>query len=191
MTQLPAESAIAFKEWAAVCAALAAGRQTIILRKGGIDEGRDGFRVLHPSFWLYPTNFHQTADALTPDAATFANSAAANRPPAGKVPLQQFAVALEVHELATENAALRLTGLHCWSEATIRQRFAYRRSGLFLLVVRVFVRPEPALIGESPEMAGCKSWVSLTEPLATTGLTPVLSDDAFAKRLAAIHAALA
>ena len=49
----------AFKEWAVVCAALASGRQSVILRKGGIHEGRDGFRVDHREFWLFPTRFHQ------------------------------------------------------------------------------------------------------------------------------------
>ena len=46
---------IAFKEWAVVCAALASGQQSLILRKGGIHEGRDGFRVAHREFWLFPT----------------------------------------------------------------------------------------------------------------------------------------
>ena len=58
----------AFKEWAVVCAALGNRRQTIILRKGGIDEGREGFRVKHKEFWLLPTRFHQAAGALVPDA---------------------------------------------------------------------------------------------------------------------------
>jgi len=61
-------SNIAFKEWAVLCAALGAGRQTIILRKGGIDEGREGFRVKHDEFWLLPTQFHQEPSQLTPDA---------------------------------------------------------------------------------------------------------------------------
>ena len=47
----------AFKEWAVVCAALATGQQSLILRKGGIHEGRDGFRVEHREFWLFPTVF--------------------------------------------------------------------------------------------------------------------------------------
>ena len=34
---------IAFKEWAIICEALGAGVQSIILRKGGIHEGREGF----------------------------------------------------------------------------------------------------------------------------------------------------
>ena len=37
----------AFKEWAIVVDALGRGRQSVILRKGGIAEGRGGFRPEH------------------------------------------------------------------------------------------------------------------------------------------------
>ncbi len=37
-----------FKEWSSVCQAIADGRQTIIIRKGGIAEGRDGFMFQAP-----------------------------------------------------------------------------------------------------------------------------------------------
>ena len=37
--RLPETCSIAFKEWAGVCAALAEGRQSLIVRKGGIAEG--------------------------------------------------------------------------------------------------------------------------------------------------------
>src|SRR5262245_56106998 len=101
---------IAFKEWAAVCEALAAGRQTIILRKGGIHEGREGFRVEHDRFWLYPTRFHQAADALTPDAELYSKRALAGTAPGpGEVeliPIRLFAQIAEVHELSTEASAL-------------------------------------------------------------------------------------
>ena len=36
---------IAFKEWAMVVDALGRGEQIIILRKGGISEGRGGFKA--------------------------------------------------------------------------------------------------------------------------------------------------
>ena len=48
-----------FKEWLVICRALAAGRQSIILRKGGIAEGRSGFSFQHDSFFLFPTLYHQ------------------------------------------------------------------------------------------------------------------------------------
>jgi hypothetical protein len=95
-----------------------------------------------------------------------------------------------VRELPTEEASLRLAGLHIWSAATVRQRFAYRQPGLFLLVVRTFQRPMPELLDESAAMAGCKSWVELPRPIATDGLQPVLTDAQFADSLAGIHSAV-
>src|SRR4029077_8093936 len=50
---------VGFKEWAVVCEALGRGRQSIILRKGGIAEGRDGFLFKHQEFFLFPTWFHE------------------------------------------------------------------------------------------------------------------------------------
>lgn len=49
------QESLAFKEWAVICAALADGEQTLILRKGGIDAGREGFRVARREFWMYST----------------------------------------------------------------------------------------------------------------------------------------
>src|SRR5438874_5968834 len=66
---------IAFKEWALVCEALGRGEQTLLLRKGGIAEGRGGFAFRHSEFFLFPTFFHEqvvkvrTPDAKNPDAA--------------------------------------------------------------------------------------------------------------------------
>ena len=47
-----------FKEWQVVCDALASGRQAIILRKGGIHEGRAGFSFAEENFFLFPNRFH-------------------------------------------------------------------------------------------------------------------------------------
>jgi hypothetical protein len=181
----------AFKEWAAVCEALAAGRQTIILRKGGIQEGRDGFGVKHQSFWLYPTNFHQQAACLTADANDFVARAARARISTATVPIRLLAHIHTAYELATEQSVLRLAGEHIWSEATVRQRFGYRQPGLFLLIVRVFARPQSIEVFETATMEGCKSWVNLSEPIPTVELVPVLGDDEFQKRLTRIESLLA
>ena len=61
---------IGFKEWALVCDALGRGEQSIILRKGGIAEGRAGFRFQHPEFLLLPTLFHEQAAKLRVPADT-------------------------------------------------------------------------------------------------------------------------
>ena len=76
---------IAFKEWAVVCRALAEGRQALILRKGGIAEGRDGFGFRHSEFFLFPTFFHeQVVKVRTPGAEI-----PATRP--GEIEIRYFA----------------------------------------------------------------------------------------------------
>ena len=55
---------IGFKEWALICDALGRGEQSIILRKGGIAEGRAGFRFQHEEFLLLPTLFHEQVNKL-------------------------------------------------------------------------------------------------------------------------------
>jgi hypothetical protein len=190
MTTPPDSCRIAFKEWAAVCAALAAGKQTIILRKGGIAEGPGGFQAEHSQFWLYPTNFHQGAEALTPVGADFLAAIQAQRPPAGTIRLQHLAVVEEVQELSSENAALALRGLHVWSDETVRQRFHYRRPGLYLLIVRMYATSMPRVLDESPEFAGCKTWVEFPESLPVGQPHPVLDDAAYADAAAQIRNAL-
>ena len=49
--------AIAFKEWALVCEALGSGEQSVILRKGGIAEGKSGFGFDYNEFYLFPVSY--------------------------------------------------------------------------------------------------------------------------------------
>jgi hypothetical protein len=178
---------IAFKEWAVVCAALNSGRQTIILRKGGIDEGREGFRVKHREFWLLPTRFHQDASQLKPQAQPLWDEAQNQNPQAGKFLIDLYAVVEAVFELHDLAMLDRLAGEHILSGETIHQRFAYRHPGLFVLAVRTYHIPSPHEVPDSPYIAGCKSWVELPQPLSTSGATPVLENGAFLKRLGRVN----
>uniref|UniRef100_A0A7C4LN01 DUF1802 family protein n=1 Tax=Schlesneria paludicola TaxID=360056 RepID=A0A7C4LN01_9PLAN len=169
------ENRFAFKEWASVCAALAAGRQCLILRKGGLHEPRGGFRVEQDEFWLFPTHFHQQPEALIDGARVFHEQAQRECPAAGTIALQLYAVVEHSHEINDAALLSRLTGLHIWSERTVHDRFHYRRPGLCALVVRVYRRPAPYVLPDSPHFAGCRSWVDLPTELSTEGLQPVLA----------------
>lgn len=184
------QNRFAFKEWAAVCAALASGRQSLILRKGGIHEGRDGFRVDHREFWLFPTGFHQTADSLIDAAADLCERGQSYVSQVGTIALQDYAVVESVYEIAEESLLPRLTGLHVWSERTIHDRFHYRRPGLFALVLRMYLRMPRWEIPDSTHFAGCRSWVDLPRELSTAGLLPVLSDVDHAQAVKRIERAL-
>src|SRR5690349_18365047 len=60
----PGSCRVAFKEWSGVCDALVEGRQSLIVRKGGIAEGPRGFAPEHAAFWLYPTHVHEAEQGL-------------------------------------------------------------------------------------------------------------------------------
>jgi hypothetical protein len=58
----------------------------------------------------------------------------------------------------------------------VRQRFAYRTPGLYVLSVRVFQAPQTFELPEASEYEGCRSWVELDRALPTDGAAPVLND---------------
>lgn len=170
---------MAFKEWAAICAALGEGRQSLIVRKGGIHEGRDGFRVAHGEFWLFPTYVHEAATGLEPDARGLLERVEAARPADGTLHLAQYAVVTDVVEVHDEALLASLAGQHVWSPQTISEWFHYKRPGLFVLAVRMFARSRAHAIPDSPHFAGCRSWVDLPVELATADLVPVLTEKEF------------
>ena len=172
---LPESSAIAFKEWAGICDALTSGRQSLILRKGGIEEGPGGFSPEHPAFWLYPTLVHEGEQGLKRP------SVSSRTAEPGVLEIDGFVAVESVARIDSIDALLRLDDLHEWTEETVRKRFDYRRPGLWVLGVRAYRKPEPARIAVTPAQIGCKTWVPLDAPIATKGLLPVL-DDAEAAR---------
>jgi hypothetical protein len=182
--ELPATCPIAFKEWAGVCAALAEGRQSLIVRKGGIAEGPRGFVPEHRVFWLYPTYVHQAEHGL--------RIAPPTRPPGppGTVALSALAVVDSVTYAEHEETLAALEPLHVWTEETLTQRFHYRKPGLWVLGVRVFRREDPHQLEVTSEHAGCKTWVTLDPPLVTDGCAPVLDAEEFARQRALLRAAL-
>ena len=183
---LPESCGVAFKEWAGVCEALAQGRQSIILRKGGIAEGPGGFTPEHPAFWLYPTHVHEAQQGLRCDAPIRAAWAQAEP----SVPLQVLAAVESIAWVDRADLLPALEPLHVWTAETVLKRFQYRQSGLWVLAVRMYSRSEPALIPATAEHAGCKTWVPLERPVPTLGVQPVVSEDEAARRRERLAAAL-
>ena len=173
---------VAFKEWAIVCAAIAEGRQTILLRKGGIDEGRDGFRVKHARFWLYPTQFHQAAEAVQPDAVDRFQNNLLQWGDSGRIRLALW-VEVECSWWVDQRERLPwLEPFHVLSPSTVAQRFDYRQPGLHVLAIRA-ARGACHDLVEEVTFAGCRSWVELPRPLSTDPVVPVLSEAEHAARL--------
>jgi hypothetical protein len=184
--RLPETCSMAFKEWAGVCAALAVGRQSLIVRKGGIAEGRGGFRPEHDIFWLYPTHVHQAEQGLRIETP-----APPRDEPVDAVAISMLAVVESVAFVDREETLAALGELHVWTEETLVRRFHYRRPGLWVLGVRVFRRGESHQLKASAEHAGCKTWVPIDPPLATAECVPVLDPREASRERARLQAALA
>ena len=177
---LPASLQVALKEWATVCRALETGRQMILLRKGGILEAIGGFELEHPQFLLFPTYLHQNPAMLKPDAhAGFEPHTAEPE----RITLSTAGVVTDIVRLSSRAQMDALDAEHVWTPPLIDMRFNYRPANpLYLLLVRAHHLPHPVTIENTPEYAGCKSWVPLDKPVVTTGATPAMADDAYASR---------
>jgi hypothetical protein len=181
---------VAFKEWAVVVDALGSGRQILILRKGGIHEGKNGFQPEHQQFLLFPTLFHQQRESVVPEAqarydqikSSFSDQL---------VRIEFLAEVAGVHLLKSEGALDRLRGLHLWTDPVLRDRFQWgREQQIHALVLRVYRLGQPSEVPLRPEYGGCKSWVSLQEEISTAGSDPVVSDPVFAEKFLEVHRAL-
>lgn len=181
---------IAFKEWAVVVDALGRGEQIVILRKGGISEGRGGFQVEHDQFLLFPTLFHQQRESVLPPAQLRYDMLAPSLSP-GSVRLEYVARVIDWKALDSLGAALRLEGQHIWREEVIRERFDWgKMKSLYAMAVRVLRLPRPIELPMRAEYGGCKSWVELDAVVDIDGAEPVLTEREFGERLQRFHEAL-
>jgi hypothetical protein len=169
----------ALKEWAVICRALAEGKQSLLLRKGGIDETSGAFQLEHTRFWLLPTWTHQQRGEIVEAARPLLEGVEAERPPAGVLRLTHWAEVTGVYQVGGLMPALMLAHLHLLSDDAVRKRFAYRSPGLNVLSIRVQRVAQAHEVADRPEYQGCHSWVELHEALSTEGSVPVLDDAAY------------
>lgn len=175
----------AFKEWVIVVDALGRGEQIVILRKGGIHEGKGGFQVEHPRFWLFPTLFHQQRECVVPSAqARFDEIRLRTSAATENVRIEFLGEVADWRRIESLEQAHALRGQHIWRDEVIAERFEWGRSkDIFALAVRVFRIPEPVELPMVPSYGGCKSWIDLDADLPTKEAAPVLNDAAFAEKL--------
>lgn len=188
MNTLPQQLQIALKEWATVCQALRAGRQMILLRKGGIHESAGEFELDHRSFVLFPTYLHQNAAMLKPEARQSFEQRSSEP---DHITIDAAAHVTDIVQLRDRSQMDLLDAEHIWTPPLVDMRFNYRpKNPLYLLIVRAYVLPRPRGIENTPAYAGCKSWVPLEETFDSAGATPVIDEARFDGRRQTILSAL-
>ncbi len=170
----PTSLQVGLKEWAVVCRALEQGRQSVLLRKGGISESVGGFGIENCEFLLFPTYLHQNLEMLksSEHAGFEAHSAEPDT-----VSITAAGVITDIIELKSRAQIEAIDDEHVWTAPLIDMRFNYRpKNPLYLLLVRTFRLRTLAMLANTPAYAGCKSWVTLDQPVASCDALPVMDD---------------
>lgn len=170
---------IAFKEWQVICDALATGRQPILLRKGGIHEGRSGFSFAHDSFYLFPTKFHAQSEHVregefTPEREWHVGD---------EFQITHHAEAVLAVTLTDWAQVAALQPYHIYTEETLRERFDWEGKGMatgsiHLALVRVSKLRHPLELTYEKRYGGCRSWLDLDCP-GPENAVPVLTQEDF------------
>ncbi len=179
MPPAPPATAVGFKEWALVCDLLTSGQQSLILRKGGIHEGRGGFEWKHRGFFLFPTWFHTQAEKLRGDftATSFPPEEERTR-----VDIDGYAELAQVWKVTDWARVEAIAPLHAWNEEVVRERFVYDdESCLHIALVRAWRLPRSWTFPYSKSYGGCRSWVNLPEDglLLLEQAVPAVAEDAW------------
>jgi hypothetical protein len=182
---------LALKEWAVVVAALMEGRQTLLLRKGGIADVGGAFRLEHPAFSLYPTFLHQDKSCIRPELHPAFDRIVKQAEAFRRVRIEGYAVVDEVIQITDLASLHKLESHHIWTPAYIDLRYQYKPDKpLSLLLLRVHHLPRPIEFEETQAYRGCKSWVTLDFAIETSGVTPVMTDVEFMEQCQAIRETL-
>ena len=162
-------SMLALKEWAIICRALEEGKQSILLRKGGVLEYKKGFEISQKIFLLYPTFEHQSKEYLQPnylenfELLVEGKDSITNNDKLNTIRI--LASIEEIHEFCDETTLSKLEKYHIWNERYVQSRMNYNpKKPMNALFLRVYKLPKPISIDVKPEWAGCKSWIEIELP---------------------------
>ena len=132
----------ALKEWAAAVHALLDGRQTVLLRKGGIGEKR--FAVESGEFLLFPTVAHSHAERVRPEHRDLLDAAAPDSTD-DCVVIRAAATVVAAVAVHRDEGLAEIEDLHIWTAESVRtDRLDFRpRHRLTALVVQAVPLVEP------------------------------------------------
>ena len=99
------------KEWATVVKALEQGKQTVILRKGGILETASGFNIESKKFFLFPTWEHQETKYVKPKFHEFLKEVLNKKPDEGFNKVTSYAEILFEKDIES-NDVINLSLIH-------------------------------------------------------------------------------
>lgn len=139
-------SMLALREWESTCAAIGAGRQVLLIRKGGIAEGSGEFTVDGRRFALLPTLFHQKH----------------GQPRTEPYVVGVVCEVVRASEVPGDADLSSLAGFHVYEPEQLAARLRYKpQKPLTLLAVRALRLREPVVLDVNAVRAVCASWAEV------------------------------
>ena len=183
---LPPTLFTALKEWSVAVRALREGRQILLLRKGGIREAEGEFTVEARDVLLFPTYLHEEeqAQALQPCYTAWLRDEQARKPEGENVRIDAVARITDVFPVTNYAALFRLHNQHIYSDAFLKFRTENEpHKPLYGLFLRAYDLDRPVTVPMEMDYYGCKSWITLNEPISTAGAIPAIGDAAYNERV--------
>ncbi|QBI21733.1 DUF1802 family protein [Egibacter rhizosphaerae] len=160
-----ATTTLALKEWAAVARALLDGRQTLLLRKGGIHEKRFEAAAADDEggFLIFPTVAHSHAERVRTEHRDVLDRGAEDVDGDASVLVRCGVRLVDAVPVQRPERLPEVADLHVWTDESVRtDRLEFRpKHPLHALVVRAFALPEPVRLEKTAEHRGCRSWLQL------------------------------
>jgi len=149
------------KEWATVVKALEYGKQTVILRKGGILETASGFNVESKKFFLFPTWEHQEPKHVKPEYHNFLEEVLNDKPDEGFNKITSLAEVLYEKDVTSVETVDRLSEFHVWSDMYIEERRNWNPEKPFKAIFLKTSKIPEIKLPLNSSFQGCKSWVEI------------------------------
>lgn len=166
----------AFREWNKVCYAIKNGKQSILIRKGGIHEGKKGFKWSHDKFFLLRSYYH-FENKLLKDSYIEKNLETSNN-----LHLEVYCEIVLKKFVSNKEIINKLFSYHVYNQNLIDERFNYNDvKGLNIAVIKTYKLKNPINVGKTEDYKGCKSWFLINNKYLQNNLKmhAILDEDDF------------
>ncbi len=186
----------ALKEWNTTIEALSKGLIVAIWRKGGINDTPsiktpfESFNIEQNQFVFFPTFTHEDPNKIKRDLwLLFDQNAKPNKD--NQIKIKYWAEIEEELVIEDQTQLLSISKELVNSEEYLKNSWnLYPSHKGKILLLRIYALNDPILITNSPEYAGCKSWIELKVDIPKAGSKPILSFKEFNRKSRLIKALL-
>ncbi|WP_107667583.1 DUF1802 family protein [Cyanothece sp. BG0011] len=177
----------ALKEWDIAVKSLEKGNSILLLRKGGIKEVSGQFEVKHNPILLYPTYEHQKPHLLKSDYGSLVETVSSGWHPE-TITINSWANITTVFQVKEFSKIKQLYPYHIWTENFVEERFNWKaKQPIFVLLLRVFLLPQPVMIPYHSSYGGCRSWIQLNQGISLLKSYPVIPENNYYQRVEEIR----